>query len=91
MQGTQTLPSRVAGRSGPRCSSEIARRQAVGVPEPQGSLQTRAMSPPALQRMPQEPVEVVALGVPVLQRMREPTMGYPNNALYPGQAVGIMC
>ena len=46
------------------------------------------MAPPALQRMRQEPVEVVALGVPLPQYVREPTMGYPNNVLYPGHAVG---
>ena len=47
------------------------------------------MAPPAAQRTPQQPVEVVALGEPVLQHMREPAMGYPNNVLYPGQPVGI--
>ena len=46
------------------------------------------MAPPAAQRMPQQPVEVVALGVPAPQHMREPAMGYPNNVLYPGQPVG---
>ena len=47
------------------------------------------MTPPKEQRVRQQPVAVVALGMPVLQDTREPAMGYPNNALYPGQAVGV--
>ena len=46
------------------------------------------MVPPALQGMQQQPVEVVPLGVPVLQHM-EPAVGHPNNVLYPGRAVGV--
>ena len=34
-----------------------------------------------------QPVTVVALGVPALQSMREPAMGYPNNVVYPGMDV----
>ena len=45
------------------------------------------MTPPAAQRMQQQPVEIVALGVPMPQHMREPSMGYPNNVAYLGQAV----
>ena len=45
------------------------------------------MTPPAAQGMVQQPVEIVALGVPVPQHMREPSIGYPNNVAYPGQAV----
>ena len=43
------------------------------------------MTPPVQQGMPQQPVEIVALGTPMPQRVHEPTMGYPNNLAYPGQ------
>ena len=62
--------------------------QPAEVPEPCGSLraaQDRALIPPAQQGMPQQPVEIVALGNPVPQHMQEPTLGYPNNLAYPGQ------
>ena len=60
---------------------------------PRGSLRgvhDRAMTALALQSMQQEPVEVVVLGVPAPPYMGEPTMGYPNNVVYPGRAVGYM-
>ena len=47
------------------------------------------MNPPKVQRMQQQPVAVVALGTPVAQDTRAPAVGYPNNALYPGQAVFV--
>ena len=47
------------------------------------------MTARALQRIQQQPVEVTALGVPALPYMGEPTMGYPNNAVYPGQQVRL--
>lgn len=57
----------------------------------QGSLrewQARATTPPAQQRMPQQPLQVVALGVPLQHHAREPALGLPNNVFYPGHAVG---
>ena len=62
--------------------------QPAGLQEPHGNLrgaQDRAVTPPAQQGMQQQPVEIVALGTPMPQRMQEPTMGYPNNLAYPGQ------
>lgn len=66
--------------------------QPAEVPERHGNLraaQDRAVTPPAQQGMQQQPVEVVALGTPALQRIHEPTMGYPNNVAYPGQEVDM--
>ena len=37
-----------------------------------------------------QPVTVVALGVPALQNMQEPAMGYPNNVVYPGLDVAVI-
>lgn len=51
--------------------------------------QDGAMAPPARQRMQQQPVAVLALGVPVAQHVGEPATGYPNNALYAGQPVDM--
>ena len=48
-----------------------------------------AMTAPVAQRIQQQPVEVTALGVPAPPFMGEPTMGYPNNAVYPGQQVRL--
>lgn len=65
-------------------------RQAAETPVPRGNLRglrDSTMTPPALQGMQQQPVEVVALGVPAPQHMRGPAVGYPNNVIYPGQAV----
>ena len=47
------------------------------------------MAPLEAWRMQQQPVAVLALGSLLAQDAREPAMGYPNNALYPGQAVGV--
>lgn len=66
-------------------------RQPAEVRELQGNVpraQDRALTPPMPQGMRQQTVQVVALGVPVFQHMREPAMGYPNNVLHLGQAVG---
>ena len=71
-------------------AAESRSRRTAEPPAPQGSLprlQDRAVTPPAAQCMQQQPVEIVALGVPMPQHMREPSMGYPNNVAYLGQAV----
>ena len=67
----------------PRRPAEVQELQGnvLGAPD-------RALTPPVPQGMQQQTVQVVALGVPVVQHMREPSMGYPNNILYIGQAVG---
>ena len=91
-QVAEGLRGRAAGRAGPRGSAGSQPRLPAGSPQPAGSMQAGqdgAMAPPALQHMPQQPVEVVALGVPMPQHVREPTMGYPNNVLYPGRAVDM--
>ena len=61
-------------------------RQPANVQELQGSLregQARAMTPPAQHRMQQQSLEVVALGVPALQRMQEPVVGFAKQRLLP--------
>ena len=61
-------------------------RQPAKSREPQGKLwggQEAAVTPPALQHMPQQPRAVVAVGVPV----QEPAVGLPNNVFYTGHAV----
>ena len=49
------------------------------------------MARPALQRMQQPPIQVVALGMPMPQLVREPAMGYPNNFFYPGRRLASAC
>ena len=73
------------------CVMQAAQSQVVQpaeVPEPHRNLQEEPAStliPPAQQGMPQQPIEIVALGTPAPQRMHEPAIGYPSNLAYPGQ------
>ena len=77
--------------SGLHDSAESQSRQPTETPQLQSEMRgghDTAMTAPALQGMQQQPVEVVALGVPAPPYMGEPTMGHPNNVVYPGRAVG---
>ena len=49
--------------------------------------QNGAMTPPARQRVLQQPTEVVALGVPAPQHTEDPAVGIPNNTVYAGRRV----
>ena len=68
-------------------------RRPSGSPEPRRNrwrvAEDWATTPPARQRIMQQPTEVGALGMPVPQHTQEPAVGYPNNIVYPGQRVGI--